>query len=143
MYDPTDYTLLVVEDDPDIQELLVLHLTDDGYRVVTADTGTAALAQVRQHRDALDAILLDLMLPGVGGLTVLDVVRDDPATAALPVILLTALSDTARKVEAMQLGATDYVTKPFDVREISVRIEKVLRKRAPRAPREEALGSIE
>lgn len=118
-------TILIVEDEPQIQELLSEHLSDEGYTVVTASTGTEAIVQAKAG--PLDLILLDVMMPGMNGFDVCNILRDQPETRTTPIIFLTAVAEMTRKVMGLRLGATDYITKPFDLRELTVRVEVALR----------------
>jgi DNA-binding response OmpR family regulator len=124
--------VLVVEDEPDIRDLIVLHLTREGFRCRTATTGTGALADVRAALP--DLVVLDLMLPGLGGLDVCRRLRAEPATAAVPIIMLTAKTDEVDRVVGLELGADDYMIKPFSPKELVARVRAVLRRaRAPAA----------
>jgi two-component system phosphate regulon response regulator PhoB len=121
--------VLVVEDEPDIRNLLVHHLTRDGFRCRTAATGAEALARVRTATP--DLIVLDLMLPGFDGLEVCRRLRADPATAALPIIMLTAKADEVDRVVGLEMGADDYLAKPFSPKELVARVRAVLRRARP------------
>ena len=118
--------ILVVEDERDIAALVAYHLTKDGYRVRTAEGGQEALAAAASERP--DLIVLDLMLPGFSGYEVLHELRRRPDTADVPVVVLTARRDEADRVKGLELGADDYVTKPFSPRELVLRITAVLRR---------------
>jgi two-component system phosphate regulon response regulator PhoB len=119
--------VLVVEDEEDIQELVQFNLAKDGYRVAVARTGEEALRKIRS--DPPDLVLLDLMLPGVNGLEVCRLVRGDPKTQALPIVMLTAKGEEADIVTGLELGADDYVPKPFSPRVLLARLRAVLRRR--------------
>ncbi|HEU5321626.1 MAG TPA: response regulator [Methylomirabilota bacterium] len=121
--------VLVVEDEPDIRELIVHHLGREGFRCRTAGDGSAALRSVQAH--APDLVVLDLMLPGLGGLEVCRRLRGDPGTAALPIIILTAKADEVDRVVGLEMGADDYVTKPFSPKELVARVRAVLRRARP------------
>lgn len=123
------WRILVVDDEPDLLILLEEHLSQDGYEVLTASTGMQAIAKARE--DHPDVILLDVMMPGVSGFDVCNILRDFPETAEIPVIFLTAVAETRRKVMGLNLGANDYITKPFDLRELSARVQAALRQRIP------------
>jgi phosphate regulon transcriptional regulator PhoB len=123
--------VLVVEDEPDIRQLLVHHLEREGYRCRQAGTGTEALRAVRAS--APDLIVLDLMLPEIGGLDVCRRLRGEPATAGIPIIMLTAKSDEVDRVVGLELGADDYVAKPFSPKELVARVRAVLRRAHPDA----------
>lgn len=118
--------VLVVEDEHDLQDLLRFNLEREGYSVMTADTGERALDLAQ--RAAPDLILLDLMLPGVDGLTVCKTLRAEAATASIPVVMLTAKGEEADIVLGLELGADDYITKPFSPRVLLARIGAVLRR---------------
>lgn len=119
--------ILVVEDEAPIQELLQFNLERKKYRVKVADSGEAALKVVGSYRP--DLILLDIMLPGADGLEVCKQLKADPATARIPIIMLTALSEEADIVTGLELGADDYVTKPFSPRVLLARVKAALRRR--------------
>lgn len=118
--------ILVVEDEPDIAALLAYHLTREGYRVETAATGQEGIAAV--HRETPDLMVLDLMLPGVSGLDVLRSIRTEAATQDLPVLVLTARREADDRILGFQLGADDYLTKPFSPKELVLRVEAILRR---------------
>jgi len=117
-------TVLVVDDDPTIRDLLRLYVTRDGHRVVEAADGQQALAAARERLP--DLILLDVMLPGVDGLEVCRQLRDE---STVPIVLLTARSGDSDKVVGLDLGADDYVVKPFSPRELMARVRVQLRRR--------------
>jgi len=118
--------ILVVDDEADIRELVEYNLTQHGYRVACVGTGEDAL---KEARDALpDAILLDLMLPGVDGLEVCRTLKQDAKTAHIPVVMLTAKGEEADVVIGLELGADDYIAKPFSPRVLLARLRAVLRK---------------
>jgi two-component system, OmpR family, alkaline phosphatase synthesis response regulator PhoP len=119
-------TILVVEDEKDIRELVRFHLGQEGYAVREAETGEAALDLARAERPAL--VVLDLMLPGIDGLEVCRRLRGIEATHAVPVIVLTAKTAEVDRVLGLELGADDYVTKPFSPRELVARVKAVLRR---------------
>lgn len=123
--------ILVVEDERDIAALLAYHLTKEGYRVRTVGSGAEALDQVRAERP--DLLVLDLMLPEGSGYEVLEDVRRQPALEDVPVVVLTARREEADRIRGLELGADDYVTKPFNPQELVLRIGAVLR-RARAAP---------
>jgi phosphate regulon transcriptional regulator PhoB len=121
--------VLVVEDEPDIRSLIVHHLEREGFRCRTATSGGEALARVRATPP--DLIVLDLMLPGMDGLEVCRRVRADPATASVPIIMLTAKADEVDRVVGLELGADDYLAKPFSTKELVARVRAVLRRARP------------
>ncbi len=121
--------VLVVEDEPDIRNLVVHHLTRDGFRCRTAATGAEALASIRTA--APDLVVLDLMLPEMNGLEVCRRLRTDPSTAGVPIIMLTAKSDEVDRIVGLEMGADDYVAKPFSPKELVARVRAVLRRARP------------
>ena len=118
--------ILVVEDEPDIAALIAYQLTREGFRVETAATGTDAMASV--NRAVPDLLVLDLMLPGMSGDEVLDVLRKEPATQSTPVLILTAKKQQEDRIRGLELGADDYLTKPFSPRELVLRVHAILRR---------------
>ena len=122
-----DTAILIVEDEQDLLELLRYNLSREGYQVSTASTGEDALKLVRNARP--DLILLDLMLPGIDGLEVCRTLKSREATASIPVIMLTAKGEESDVVRGLELGADDYVPKPFSPRVLIARIHAVLRRR--------------
>jgi two-component system phosphate regulon response regulator PhoB len=121
--------ILVVEDDDDILQLLQYNLTKDGYRVTGVVSGEEALKAVRLS--VPDLVLLDLMLPGIDGLEVCRSLKRDERTSNIPIIMLTAKGEEADIVTGLELGADDYVTKPFSPRVVLARARTVLRRRYP------------
>jgi two-component system phosphate regulon response regulator PhoB len=118
--------ILVVEDDGDIRQLLSYHLTKEGYDVTVVPSGEEALRAV--GASTFDLVLLDLMLPGLDGLSVCQRLRAQPDTAAIPIIMLTAKGEEADIVTGLNAGANDYVTKPFSPKVLSARLRAVLRR---------------
>ena len=123
--------ILVVEDDTDIAELISRYLTNAGHQVHRLASGADVLP--RLQRDPVDLVILDLMLPGMDGLRVCDAMRHEAATAAIPVIMLTARGEESDRVSGLERGADDYVTKPFSPKELTARVAALLR-RAGRPP---------
>ena len=130
--------ILVVDDEPDLLELVRINLRQAGYEVETAETGRDALEQLR--RSPPDLVVLDLMLPDVSGTEICRRMRGDPELAELPILMLTAKADEVDRVVGLELGADDYVTKPFSPRELTLRVRAVLRRRKPTAPPSESLA---
>jgi phosphate regulon transcriptional regulator PhoB len=124
--------VLVVEDEPDICRLVVLHLERDGFRCRTATSGADALREVKTA--VPDLVVLDLMLPGLDGLEVCRRLRRDSSTSSVPIIMLTAKSDEVDRVVGLEVGADDYVGKPFSPKELVARIRAVLRRSRPDQP---------
>ncbi|MDX1567082.1 MAG: response regulator [Longimicrobiales bacterium] len=118
--------VLVVEDEKDIAALVAYQLTRDGYRVETTHSGDEALTAI--HREIPDLVILDRMLPGISGDDVLRTLRGDSTTARLPVLLLTAKKEQEDRIAGLELGADDYLAKPFSPRELVLRVEAVLRR---------------
>ncbi|MEI6464542.1 MAG: response regulator transcription factor [Verrucomicrobiota bacterium] len=116
--------ILVVDDEPDALEILGFKLKEAGYAPIFAKDGARAISMARDERPAL--IVLDLMLPEVDGLEVCKILRRDAATAAIPILMLTARAAEMDRVIGLELGADDYVTKPFSPRELVLRIKKLL-----------------
>jgi phosphate regulon transcriptional regulator PhoB len=131
--------VLVVEDEPDIRNLIVHHLARDGFRCRTAASGAEALTQVRTA--APDLVVLDLMLPGMDGLEVCRRLRGDPSTAAVPIIMLTAKADEVDRIVGLEMGADDYVPKPFSPKELVARVRAVLRRARPAGDTARPLGA--
>src|SRR5439155_1423883 len=123
--------VLVVEDEPDIRNRIVLHLSREGFRCRTAKSGPEALREARAATP--DLVILDLMLPDLDGLEVCRRLRSDAATATIPIIMLTAKADEVDRVVGLEMGADDYVVKPFSPKELIARIRAVLRRARPAA----------
>jgi len=117
---------LIVEDDPDIGQLLVHYLQKAGFEPTLLTSGRDVL--VRARRDPFDVILLDLMLPGLDGLQVCRALRADAATAQVPIIMLTAKGEEPDRIVGLELGADDYIPKPFSLREFRSRVKAALRR---------------
>jgi len=120
-------TILVVDDEEDIRELVELNLSREGFKVIGAETGEQALKTAQSQQP--DLIVLDLMLPGMDGLEVCRRIKADPKTRQIPVVMLTAKGEEADIVTGLELGAEDYITKPFSGKVLAARIRRVLRKR--------------
>jgi len=118
-----DETILLVDDDPALLEVTSIVLVSEGYRVVTAADGTEALRAL--EGEDLDLVILDIMLPRMSGFEVLKKMREQ---SDVPVVLLTAKSQSVDKVVGLELGADDYITKPFDTKELLARIKAILRR---------------
>ena len=118
--------ILVVDDEPAISKIAADYLHRAGFSVLTAADGPSALRLVRQEQPAL--VVLDLMLPGMDGLDVTRALRQDPTTARVPIIMLTARVDEADRLIGLELGADDYISKPFSPRELVARVRAVLRR---------------
>jgi DNA-binding response OmpR family regulator len=118
--------ILVVEDDPDIAELIQHYLERAGHQVSRLAAGNEVMPRLRTAR--ADLVILDLMLPGMDGLLVCQAMRSDAATAATPIIMLTARGGEADRVSGLEIGADDYVTKPFSPKELTARVAALLRR---------------
>lgn len=123
--------ILIVDDEPDALELVEFNLRGAGFDVIAAADGAAALR--RAQADQPDLLVLDLMLPEIDGLEVCKVLRRNPATASLPIIMLTAKGTELDRVLGLEIGADDYLTKPFSPRELVLRIRKLLQRSQPEA----------
>src|SRR6266550_5255446 len=134
-------TVLVVDDEPIVRDVVVRYLERDGFRTLTASDGDAARSLIEEREPSL--VVLDVMLPGTDGLTLCRWIRD---RSSLPVILLTARGEEADRIVGLELGADDYVTKPFSPRELVARVRTVLRRGAAAGERPERpirVGEIE
>jgi DNA-binding response OmpR family regulator len=127
--------ILIIEDEPDVIDLLTLQLRKSGeFTVATAADGAAGLRKAREESPSL--IILDLMLPKMPGLEVCKVLKTDPATRHIPIIMLTARAEEIDRIVGLEFGADDYVTKPFSPREIILRIKAIFRRGAGEGPEE-------
>lgn len=133
--------ILVVDDETVLADTIAYNLEQEGYQVITAADGTSALNAV--HNEHPDLIVLDIMLPGVDGLEVCRQLRREDDTATVPIIMLTAKSDEIDKVVGLEVGADDYVTKPFGRRELLARVRALLRRAGYSSATEERLSSPE
>jgi two-component system response regulator ResD len=129
-------TVLVVDDEPTIREVVVQYLRRDGYETLEAADGNQARELIETSAPSL--VVLDVMLPGTDGLALCRWIR---SRSSLPVILLTARGDEVDRIVGLELGADDYVTKPFSPRELAARVRTVLRRVGPEAPRTERLAA--
>ena len=119
-------TLLVVDDETDVVDLVRYKLNGAGFDVLTADNGLDALRLAREHRP--DLIVLDLMLPEMTGEEVCRQLKKEPDTAAIPILMLTAKGQAGDRIAGLEIGADDYISKPFSPRELVLRVEAVLRR---------------
>ena len=127
-----DAKILIVEDDPDIVELLTYNLRQAGFDVEAVRNGAQALKRAKENPP--DLILLDLLLPEVPGLEVCRLLKRDPETEGIPIIMATAKGEEIDRIVGLELGADDYITKPFSPRELVLRVRAVLRRSAPPPP---------
>ncbi|MFD3156480.1 response regulator [Haloimpatiens sp. FM7330] len=121
-----DQKILVVDDEEHIRELIKYNLESNGYKVICAENGVKALEIAKEERPKL--ILLDLMLPGIDGYDVCKQIRGDKNISYIPIIMITAKGEEIDKILGLELGADDYITKPFSVRELVARVKAVLRR---------------
>ena len=126
--------ILLIEDEPDIAEVLQYNLEKEGFEVELAHRGDSGLEALR--RQAPDLLLLDLMLPGIDGLELTRLLKREPATSRVPIVMLTARGEELDRIVGLELGADDYISKPFSPREVVLRVKAVLRRQQP----EEATG---
>ncbi|HWP84840.1 MAG TPA: response regulator transcription factor [Terriglobia bacterium] len=126
--------VLIIEDDKDIVELVRYNLEKEGFRVIAADDGVAGLAQAKKSPP--DLVILDLMLPRLPGLEICKELRRNPSLPRVPILMLTARGEEADRVVGLEMGADDYVTKPFSPRELVARVKALLRRSGPQEPSE-------
>jgi two-component system, OmpR family, alkaline phosphatase synthesis response regulator PhoP len=124
--------ILVVDDEEDILELVRFHLAREGYQLTLAATGEEALKKAKH--ETFDLVVLDLMLPGLDGLEVAKALKTDTRTNSVPIVMLTAKGEDADVVSGLEIGADDYVTKPFSPRVLTARVKAVLRRRSKAIP---------
>jgi two-component system phosphate regulon response regulator PhoB len=127
-------TVLLVEDESDVVDLLRYNLNKAGFSVLIAGDGLLGLEMARKNRPEI--IVLDLMLPGMDGYSVCRALKQDSDTESLPVLMLTARGEPSERVRGLEIGADDYLTKPFSPRELVLRIQALLRRTRPRLPSE-------
>jgi len=132
--------ILVVEDDIDIADLIARYLTNAGHQVQRLTSGADVIPRLR--REAVDLIILDVMLPGMDGMRVCQTMRNNPALASIPIIMLTARGEESDRVSGLELGADDYVTKPFSPKELTARVGALLRRSGRPAGGVVTYGSI-
>ncbi|MGE5215554.1 MAG: response regulator [Chloroflexota bacterium] len=120
------HKILVVEDEPDIAKLVSYNLAQERFKVVTAEDGEQALKTI--HREKPNLVVLDLMLPGLSGIEVCKILREKEETAKLPILMLTAKAGETDRVLGLELGADDYLSKPFSPRELVARVRAILRR---------------
>ncbi len=129
--------ILVVDDEADLVELVTYNLKKEGFLVDSASDGEKALAKVKKSR--YDLVVLDLMLPGLQGMELCRIIRKDPKTSLLPLIMLTAKGEEVDKILGLEIGADDYITKPFSPRELVARVKAVLRRSAEKPLQEKII----
>ena len=118
--------ILVIDDEADLVELVLYNLKKEGFNIDSASDGETALSKIRKGK--YDLLILDLMLPGIQGTELCRILRNDPKTAGVPIIMLTAKAEEVDKIVGLEIGADDYVTKPFSPRELVARVKAVLRR---------------
>jgi phosphate regulon transcriptional regulator PhoB len=118
--------VLVVDDEPDLVDLVSYNLRKEGFIVESASDGESALKKIK--KDKYDLLILDLMLPGIQGIELCRIVRNDPKNSGLPIIMLTAKGEEIDRIVGLEMGADDYMTKPFSPRELTARVKAVLRR---------------
>lgn len=131
-------TILIVDDEEDIVELIKYNLKTEGYVILTAGTGEQAIKSARKSRP--DLIVLDLMLPGIDGLEVTRYLKNNDQTADIPIVMVTAKGEESDVVTGLELGANDYISKPFSPRELVARIRAILRRRRKNGEKETGSG---
>ena len=124
--DKKAFTILIIEDEPDISELIEYNLTQSGYSIIVSNNGEKGIEIARKHKP--DLILLDLMLPGIHGIDVCRILKNEKDTSGLSIIMLTALGQEEDIIKGLETGADDYVTKPFSFPILEARIVSVLRR---------------
>ena len=133
----TSKHILVVDDEADIVELVSYNLKKEGFGVDSALNGETALRKIRKGK--YDLVVLDLMLPGIQGMELCRILRNDPKTEALPIIMLTAKGEEVDRILGLEMGADDYIAKPFSPRELVARVKAVLRRSMEKPPAEKIL----
>lgn len=117
-------TILIVEDEKDIRDLLVFNLQKEGFKIDHTDNGDSALSLIRKND--FNLVLLDLMLPGIGGFDLTRILKNDKKTSEIPILILTAKGEESDILKGLELGADDYMTKPFSIKVLIARINKIL-----------------
>ncbi len=130
-------TICIVEDEEDIRDILEIQLKREGYSPISADTGEAGLELVREKLPSL--VLLDLMLPGMDGFDVCRKLKEDKSTKDIPIVMLTARGEEADIITGLEIGADDYITKPFSPRVVISRIKSVLRRGGRNQPGQDGI----
>ncbi|HEY8965602.1 MAG TPA: response regulator [Candidatus Methylacidiphilales bacterium] len=137
MSNPSSKKILVVDDEADVLDLVCMNLRAAGYAVAAAENGAVALQKAKAEKP--DLIVLDLMLPEMNGLEVCKALKKEDATASVPIIMLTAKTEEVDRIVGLELGADDYVAKPFSPRELVLRVKSVLRRGQEKPAEEEPL----
>ncbi|MBI5408004.1 MAG: response regulator [Nitrospirae bacterium] len=131
--------ILIVEDEKDITDLVSYNLTKEGCHIDSAGDGEEALEKIKSGK--YDLMILDLMLPALSGLEICRIIRSNPDTASLPIIMLTAKGEEVDRILGLEMGADDYVTKPFSPRELAARVKAVLRRTSGKPAPEKIIES--
>lgn len=129
--------ILVVDDEPDLAELVSYNLKKEGFEVSSASDGEEALKKIRKGN--FNLVILDLMLPGIQGMELCRILRNDPKTKHLPIIMLTAKGESVDKILGLEMGADDYIAKPFSPRELAARVKAVLRRSGEKTAEESVI----
>ena len=130
--------ILVVDDEPDVTELVAYNMKAKGFQVETLNDATASIAKARTYHP--DLIILDIMMPDLSGIQVCRILRSDPKLAGVPIIFLTAKSESHDRIEGLESGADDYLSKPFSPKELVLRVESILRRIS--SPREAPVAKL-
>lgn len=133
--------VLVVDDEKDILDLVAYNLNKEGFETETSENGEEALRMIRKGRH--DLIILDLMLPGIQGMELCRILKTSDETFSVPIIMLTAKNEELDKVLGLEMGADDYITKPFSPRELMARVKAVLRRTAERPPEQKIIRAVD
>jgi len=135
--------IIVIDDEADIRDLIVYNLKKEGFSIDTASDGESGLSKIKKH--LYDLVILDLMLPGIQGMELCKILRNDPKTSNMPIIMLTAKSEEIDKILGLEMGADDYITKPFSPRELIARVKAILRRTIQKSEPEQILkiGNLE
>jgi phosphate regulon transcriptional regulator PhoB len=131
--------ILVIDDEADLVELVLYNLKKEGFSVDSASDGETALSKIKKSK--YDLLILDLMLPGIQGTELCRILRNDPEISSIPIIMLTAKAEEIDRIVGLEIGADDYVTKPFSPRELVARVKAVLRRTAEKPIIEKILGA--
>lgn len=131
--------ILVVDDEPDVTDLVAYHLKAKGFHVETLTDATASISKTRNYHP--DLVILDIMMPHLSGIQICRILRNDPKTAKIPIIFLTAKAESHDRIEGLESGADDYLSKPFSPKELVLRVESILRRVA--TPKESAAARLQ
>ncbi len=140
MYNVDTRKILVVDDEPDLIDLVSYNLKKEGFEVSSASDGEEALRKIRSEN--FDLIVLDLMLPGIQGFELCRILRNDTKTGHLPIIMLTAKTEDVDRILGLEIGADDYIAKPFNPRELAARVKAVLRRTGESSIKKPAVENV-